>query len=166
GGAAQRVAVGQRDGDSRVDHAVDLEQLLPHRLLEAEHVKRLLLRRRGGETFLLEDLAHGERLPPRKALGVQHLHRAREVVLGDPHLPTLLVRRKVLVRLDPRAKQRRHHLVGLLLLEVAVQRRAAAAGQRQAGQQQGQDRQALVGVRRFHAAPRLTTAAGDRKSVV
>src|SRR5690606_41011629 len=48
----------------------------------------------------------------------------------------------------------------LLFLEVAVQRRAAAAGQRQAGQQQDHNCQALVCVRRFHAAPRLTTAAG------
>src|SRR3546814_5721469 len=60
----------------------------------------------------------------------------------------------VLVGLDPRAEQCVHHLVGLLLLEMAVQRRTAAADQRQAGQQQGHEHQALVCVRRVHAGHR------------
>src|SRR3546814_19265612 len=108
----------------------------------------------GGEALSLEDLAHRERFLARKSARFQDRHRPREVALRDPHLPALLVRRQVLVGLDPRAEQRGHRLVGLLLREMAVQRRTSATDQRQAGQQQGHEHQALVCVRRVTAGHR------------
>src|SRR3546814_14785463 len=81
--AAERVAIGQRYRHRRIDHAVDLEQLLPHRLLQAEDVQRLLLGGRGGKALALEDLAHRERFPARQPPGLQDGHRPREVALGD-----------------------------------------------------------------------------------
>src|SRR3546814_973341 len=94
GVAAERVAIGQRYRHRRIDHAVDLEQLLPHRLLQAEDVQRLLLGGRGGKALALEDLAHRERFPARQPPGLQDGHRPREVALrSEEHtseLPSLM----------------------------------------------------------------------------
>src|SRR5690606_10050831 len=122
-------------------------------------VARTLLQRGGGEALLAEHVAQRHPGGAGEPVRVQDLHGIGEVGLLDLDLPALLAGRRCLLGRHARCQQRRHDLVGLLLLQVGVERGAAAGRQQQAGEYGG-NRAPGAWEWTAHAGASVTTAGG------